>query len=95
MSIPISPLVDGKGTSSSEVTAVPRDSPDVTVVDAEVFLKEVNLRENPEARKAFLSEFSAEESKATMSKVDRRFFILIGLMFLIKNVCNPTAIDTI
>ena len=93
MSTPIAPVVDKRGSSSAEVTIIPKESPDVTIVDEEALAKKVNLREDPDAREAFLGEFSAEESKAIMSKVDKRFFILIGLMFLVKNVCNTTVIN--
>ena len=37
-------------------------------------------------RAEFLSSFTQEENKAIMRKVDRRFLILIGLMYVIKNV---------
>lgn len=55
-----------------------------------------NLRDDDESREAFLSTFSVDESKAIRSKVDRRFFILIGLMFMIKNVrgCLPPTSRT-
>lgn len=39
------------------------------------------------SRAAFLSTFTAAEDKAVMRKVDRRFLLLIGLMYIIKNVC--------
>jgi hypothetical protein len=94
MSAPIA-LVDKKGSSSADVTIIPKESPDVTIVDEETLAVKGNLRDDPAAREAFLSEFSAKESNAIMSKVDRRFFILIGLMFLVKNVCNATAINTL
>jgi hypothetical protein len=82
-------LVVGKTVSNDAgLNIYPKESPDVTIVDEEALsLKVVNLREDPEARQAFLSGFSAEESKEILNKVDKRFFILIGLMFLIKNVC--------
>lgn len=37
-------------------------------------------------REAFLSSFSAEEDKKIMRKVDKRFLLLIGLMYVLKNV---------
>ena len=46
------------------------------------------LRDDPEARAAFLATFSQEEAKIIMRKVDVRFFVLIGLMFMVKNVCR-------
>ena len=92
MSIPIA-LVDKKGSSSADVTIIPKESPDVTIVDEEALAVKGNLRDDPSARDAFLSEFSAKESKDIMSKIDKRFFILIGLMFLVKNVCI-TVINT-
>ncbi|KAH8900183.1 MFS general substrate transporter [Thozetella sp. PMI_491] len=39
-----------------------------------------------EGKKAFLESFSAAEDKAIMRKVDRKFLLLIGLIYLIKNV---------
>ena len=41
-----------------------------------------------EGKKAFLASFSAAEDKAIMRKVDRRFLVLIGLIYVIKNVCG-------
>jgi sugar phosphate permease len=35
---------------------------------------------------AFLSTFTAEEHNAVMKKVDRRFLLLIGLMYMLKNI---------
>jgi hypothetical protein len=45
-----------------------------------------DLRNDPELRKEFLATFTAEEEKAIMRKVDNRFLILIGFMFMFKNV---------
>ncbi|EOO01168.1 putative vitamin h protein [Phaeoacremonium minimum UCRPA7] len=46
----------------------------------------VLLRDDPEARAAFLSTFTAEEEKSIMRKVELRFSVLIGLMYMIKQV---------
>jgi hypothetical protein len=48
---------------------------------------DVVLRDDPEAKAAFLSTFTSEEEKAIMHKVNKRFFVLIGLMYMIKQVC--------
>ncbi|KAI9687921.1 MAG: hypothetical protein M1822_002003 [Bathelium mastoideum] len=40
---------------------------------------------------AFLSSFTANENHAIMRKVDRRFLLLIGLMYLIKNIDYTNA----
>lgn len=45
-----------------------------------------DLRNDTEMRAAFLATFTAEEEKAIMGKVDRRFLLLIGIMFMVKNV---------
>lgn len=45
-----------------------------------------NLRDDPEARAAFLSTFSAEEERSVINKVDKAFLVLIGVMFMIKQV---------
>ncbi|KAF2788032.1 putative vitamin H transporter [Melanomma pulvis-pyrius CBS 109.77] len=45
-----------------------------------------DLRSNSKARAAFLATFSAKEEKSIMRKVDMRFCLLIGLMFIIKNI---------
>jgi hypothetical protein len=94
MSSPITPAVQENQHSSNNVTSIGKESPDVTIVDEEASELKGNLRENPDAREAFLAEFSANESKEIMSKVDNRFFILIGLMFLVKNVCYTGFIHT-
>lgn len=41
-------------------------------------------------RAAFLASFTAEEDRTIMGKVDRRFLWLIGMMYIIKNVCKAT-----
>tara|TARA_R110002003_G_scaffold191_10_gene14784 strand:- start:1907 stop:2359 length:453 start_codon:yes stop_codon:yes gene_type:complete len=46
----------------------------------------VNLRDDPEAKAAFLSTFSAGEEKRIMRKVNKVFFLLTGIMYLIKQV---------
>lgn len=46
-----------------------------------------NLRDDPEARAAFLSTFSAEEERSVINKIDKAFLILIGIMYMIKSVC--------
>lgn len=46
----------------------------------------IDLRHHAEARMAFLATFSASDEKTIMRKIDRRFVILIGLMFMFKNV---------
>lgn len=43
-----------------------------------------NLRDDPEAKAAFLATFSAAEEKKIMRKVDKAFILLTGIMFLIK-----------
>jgi hypothetical protein len=44
------------------------------------------LRNDPVAKAAFLATFTPEEEKMIMRKVDRRFLLLIGLMYMIKTV---------
>ncbi len=48
-----------------------------------------DLRADPEARAAFLATFTPEEEKAIMRKVDLRFLVLIGFMYLVKNAGSP------
>ncbi|KIW09913.1 hypothetical protein PV08_11689 [Exophiala spinifera] len=61
--------------------------PPVTIADtAELEDVTTDLRHHPEARIAFLETFSAEEEKAIMRKVDVHFVVLIGLMFMFKNI---------
>jgi hypothetical protein len=38
------------------------------------------------SKEAFLASFTAAEGKAIIRKVDRRFLLIIGMMYLIKNV---------
>jgi hypothetical protein len=42
-------------------------------------------------REAFLSSFTAEEDRKIMRKVDKRFLLLIGLMYMLKNVDYTNA----
>ena len=48
----------------------------------------VHLRDDPEAKAAFLATFTAEDEKRIMRKVDMRFVFLAGVMYLIKQVSN-------
>ncbi|KAL2878704.1 hypothetical protein SGCOL_005929 [Colletotrichum sp. CLE4] len=50
-----------------------------------------NLRDDPEARAAFLSTFSAEEERSVINKVDKAFLVLIGVMFMIKQIDQTNA----
>ncbi|KAL0935443.1 high-affinity nicotinic acid transporter [Colletotrichum truncatum] len=50
-----------------------------------------NLRDDPEARAAFLSTFSADEERAVLNKIDKRFLIIIGLMYMIKQIDQTNA----
>lgn len=52
--------------------------------------------QGPFDKKAFLSTFTREEDRAIMRKVDRRFLLLIGTMYFIKNVSLvlPLAMST-
>lgn len=45
-----------------------------------------NLRDDPEANARFLATFGADEEKRIMNKVNQHFFLLIGLMYMIKSV---------
>ncbi|KAK6435873.1 hypothetical protein LTR95_007940 [Oleoguttula sp. CCFEE 5521] len=42
-------------------------------------------------RAAFLATFSRAEDKAIMKKVDRRFLLLIGMLYMTKNIDNQNA----
>lgn len=44
------------------------------------------LRDDPVAKAEFLSSFTAEEEKSIMKKVDARFLLLTGIMYMIKTV---------
>ena len=46
----------------------------------------VHLRDDPEAKAAFLATFTAEDEARIMRKVDMRFVFLAGVMYLIKQV---------
>ena len=45
-----------------------------------------NLRDDPEAKAAFLATFSAEEEKRIMRKVDKCFILWTGIRYMIKQV---------
>jgi len=48
---------------------------------------------NHDERSAFLSSFTRQEEKSIMRKVDRRFLLLIGLMYLVKTVSQFTILQ--
>jgi hypothetical protein len=71
-------MADSKESDGSSITA--KDT-GITAADS--------LRDDAAAQRiAFLSSFSPEEDKAIRRKVDWRFLWLIGLMYIIKNVCE-------
>lgn len=53
----------------------------------------VVLRDDPAAKAAFLATFTPEEEKRIMRKVDRRFLLLIGLMYMVKTVRSYCILD--
>lgn len=68
------PDVEAKGTAPEvQVTADGQERP----------LSPLDDRRDVEA---FLATFSAEEHNLIMRKVDRRFLLLIGLMYMLKNI---------
>ena len=72
-------------SSGEDISQPAKIDPTVTVTDPELG-GTTRIRDDPEARVAFLATFTPAESKAIISKVDRRFFVLAGLMFMVKNV---------
>jgi hypothetical protein len=68
-----------------DVATAHRKKASATVARADVD----NLRDDPEAKAAFLSTFTAAEEKKIMRKVDKCFILLTGIMYLIKQVCLP------
>ncbi|KAL7625727.1 hypothetical protein AAE478_004950 [Parahypoxylon ruwenzoriense] len=72
----------GTSEDAANVAVKDRKEPSATVSQAE----ETNLRDDEEAKSRFLSTFSAEEGDAIMRKVNRHFFVLIGLMYMIKQI---------
>ncbi|KAK2774499.1 high-affinity nicotinic acid transporter [Colletotrichum kahawae] len=50
-----------------------------------------NLRDDPEARAAFLSTFSADEERSVLNKIDKRFLVIIGFMYMIKQIDQSNA----
>jgi hypothetical protein len=82
------PVVRSSSSLGDDDSAVNNDkTPPITTTDMSA-LEDLSrdLRREPEARAAFLATFSAEEEKKIMRKVDIRFCLLIGVMFMVKNV---------
>jgi hypothetical protein len=76
-------------TADHDVAAASRKQASAVVSRADVD----NLRDDPEAKAAFLATFSAAEEKKIMRKVDKAFILLTGIMFLIKQVCFHLYIE--
>lgn len=53
---------------------------------------DVHLRDDPEAKAAFLATFTADDEKRIMRKVDKRFVFLAGMMYLIKQVSSRACV---
>ncbi|KAL5392345.1 hypothetical protein DPSP01_000857 [Paraphaeosphaeria sporulosa] len=76
VTVQVAPIID------HDVAAAHRKQASATVARADVD----NLRDDPEAKAAFLSTFTAAEEKKIMRKVDRCFILLTGIMYLIKQI---------
>ena len=68
-------MEDGKYTGETSMSPVDSVSP----ADAQ------NVAEAG-SREAFLGSFAPEEEKRILRKVDKRFLLLIGVLYLVKNV---------
>ena len=68
--------------SDVDVDSNPKPHLQTTVIDT----TKADIASNQDMRAAFLSTFSANDSRAIMAKVDRKFFWLLGIMFIIKQV---------
>lgn len=62
----------------------PESKTDVISTDAQATSDHAS--EGSNSREAFLSSFTQADNKRIMRKVDRRFLLIIGMMYLIKNV---------
>ncbi|KIX09974.1 uncharacterized protein Z518_01055 [Rhinocladiella mackenziei CBS 650.93] len=76
--------------------AVESSRTEFKVVEAGLSPQETVLRSSSssiseESREAFLSSFTAEEDRRIMRKVDKRFLLIIGLMYMLKNVDYTNA----
>ncbi|KAL1885674.1 hypothetical protein Plec18167_001169 [Paecilomyces lecythidis] len=69
----------------------PSDSSDKQPAFEVTQAEDKNLRDDPVAKAEFLSSFTAEEEKRIMKKVDARFLILTGLMYMIKTIDYTNA----
>ena len=62
---------------------------------AEVSSTQSNLPQSIEeagSKAAFLATFTPQDDKDVMKKVDRRFLLLIGILYMTKNVSVPLAL---
>lgn len=50
------------------------------------------LRDDPDAKATFLTTFTADEAKVILRKMDRKFLVVIGLMYMIRQVPMPTLL---
>ncbi|KAH7392484.1 high-affinity nicotinic acid transporter [Pyrenochaeta sp. MPI-SDFR-AT-0127] len=86
-------VIAGTGNSTPKITinldvaAENRQKASAVVARADV----VNLRDDPDAKAAFLATFTAEEEQRIMNKVNKIFFLLTGIMYLIKQIDQNNA----
>lgn len=75
--------------SSGDIAPIPTD---VKHAPATVVARnDKSIHDDPTARSAFLSSFSAKEEKTILRKVDKQFLLLIGFMYMIKQVCTAVC----
>lgn len=77
-------MTDGKTATATDTAVV--DSPAASSIAVNEFHDGT-----AEGKKAFLASFTAEEDKAIRRKVDRKFLLLIGIIYLFKNVSSAVA----
>lgn len=74
---------DSQISEGSAATSIDGEKTHVVDIQAEVAPESFTTEEE---KQAFLATFTAEDDKAIMRKVDRKFLLLIGLMYMVKNV---------
>jgi hypothetical protein len=70
-----SPDIDTKGVATASSSEDASDAGLPTLGDG-----------SPASREAFLASFTADENHRIMRKVDRKFLLIIGMMYILKNV---------
>jgi hypothetical protein len=94
MSSYITPDVEKNLVASDDAIFAGKESPDVTIMERTLLILGAVFNRNQKQEKHPSQNSLLKTQKISCQRSKSEFFILIGLMFLVKNVCNTARIPS-